>query len=176
MRNLQTIYQNCIDMLDSIGINYGNIVEIKVNKRAKKRWGYCQRVWNGTTRDGKRKYNFYINISHILLDERIGIESLENTIIHEILHTCPGCFDHGNGWKQMAAKVKNKLGYDIQRVDSVQNKIGDSAIYKEYVKPKYIVRCKKCGREVGKQRMCGIVKYPQNWRCGVCHGEFERIV
>lgn len=175
MRDLQSVYWNCRTMMDEIGIDYGNIVEVKVNTRAKNRWGQCHREFVGRDVYGNPKYENTINISAILLDERVPIESLQNTIIHEILHTCPGCANHGAEWKKRAAIVKRKLGYDIKRCSGNQEKGISDAVAKEYVKVKYAVRCKKCGREVGKLRMCGIIKYPQNWRCGVCGGEFERM-
>lgn len=176
MRDLQKVYWNCRTMLDEIGIDYGNIVEVKINTRAKRRWGQCCCKFVGRDTHGNPKYENRIDISAVLLDERVPIEALQNTIIHEILHTCPGCQNHGPNWKARAAKVKRELGYDIKTRDSSQDKGVSSNIASEYYKPKYIVICSNCGREVGRDRMCGIVKYPMNWRCGVCHkGHFERI-
>lgn len=176
MRDLQKIFWDCMGMMDEIGIDYGNIVGVKVNTRAKKRWGQCCRKFVGRDAYGNPKYEHTIDISEILLDERVPLESLQNTIIHEILHTCPGCSNHGPEWKKRAEKVKKELGYNIKRCSGNQEKGISDAVNKEYVKVKYAVRCKKCGREVGKLRMCGVIKYPQNWRCGVCGGEFERIM
>jgi len=176
MRDLQKIYWNCIGLMDEIQMDYGNIVEITVNSRAKRRWGQCRREFAGRASNGEPRYNYYINISQILLDERVPIESLQNTIIHEILHTCPGCSNHGEEWKRRAATVKKKLGYNIKRCTDSDEKGIDDSLIKDYRKPRYIVRCKKCGREVGKQRMCSMVKNPWQWRCGVCGGDFERLV
>lgn len=37
MRNLEEYAIQCMEELDAIGIEYGNIIEIKANTRAKKR-------------------------------------------------------------------------------------------------------------------------------------------
>lgn len=60
MRNLDEYAIQCMEELDAIGIEYGNIVEVKVNTRAKKRWGQCKAIPGG----------YSINISVVLLDER----------------------------------------------------------------------------------------------------------
>ncbi len=39
MRNLHEYVNICKAELDSIGIKYGNIIDVKVNTRAKRRWG-----------------------------------------------------------------------------------------------------------------------------------------
>jgi len=175
MRDLQKVFQNCITMMDEIGIDYGKITEIKVNTRATRRWGQCCHNPTGRYENGYPVYTNSINISAILLDERVPIEALQNTIIHEILHTCPGCQNHGPNWKRRADKVKRELGYNIKRCDSNADKGVSNSVVAEYHKPKYIVKCTGCGREVGHQRMCDIVKYPGFWCCGVCGSRFERI-
>lgn len=86
MRNLTEYAQKCMAELDTLEIQYGNVVEFKVNYRAKKRWGQCKRLSDGT---------FSININAIFLDERNEEQGLKNTIIHELLHTCTDCFNHG---------------------------------------------------------------------------------
>jgi len=175
MRDLHEVFWNCIGLMDEIGMDYGNITDINVNTRAKRRWGQCHATFVGWSSDGEAKYNYSINISEILLDDRVPIESLQNTIIHEILHTCPGCYNHGAEWKRRAAKVKRELGYDIKRCTDADEKGISDSVKDTYEKPRYIVRCKNCGREVKHYRMCDIVKRPYMWRCGKCDGTFERI-
>lgn len=171
MRDLQKVFQNCIVMMDEIGIDYGKIIKVTVNTRAKRRWGQCHIERRGYA----IPTTYSINISEVLLDERVPLEALQNTMIHEILHTCPGCFNHGNGWQLRAEKVKRELGYNIKRIDSREDKGVSNSVAADYVVPKYILRCKKCGVETGKFRMCQVVKHPDNWRCSICHGDLERI-
>ncbi len=173
MRDLQKEFCNCIGLMDEIDMDYGNIVDVTVNRRAKRRWGQCRRKYIGMGSDKKPKYYYTINISEILLDERVPLESLKNTIIHEILHTCPGCANHGPEWKRRAAKVKKELGYDIKRTDTPKEKgVGEDMVSTKQ-KPKYAIRCKKCGQIIIRERMSKIIKYPEYYRCGICGSSFE---
>ena len=52
MRDLEKYALECMEMLDNLGITYGNIKEFTVNTRALRRWGQCCKRPNG----------YYINI------------------------------------------------------------------------------------------------------------------
>ena len=67
---------------------------------------------------GSRKkyteYDYYIEISgHTLNNPE---KSLQNTIIHELLHTIPDGMCHTGEWKKWAKYVSNKTAYTIQRL------------------------------------------------------------
>lgn len=164
MRNLMDYAAECMSELDEIGIEYGNIVEFKVNTRAKKRWGQAKSIPGG----------YSINISSVLLDERNDVEGLKNTIIHEILHTCKGCQNHGENWKRLAAKVNRAYGYNIKRCSSADEK----GVLEETRPPKpvrttntnYVVKCDKCGHVYTRTKMSKLIQHPENYRCGCCHG------
>jgi len=113
MRDLEAIAYECMEKLDALEIPYGNVTEISVNTRAKSRWGQCRHKPDGT---------HTININVELLDESNDIRGLENTIIHELLHTCPGCNNHGPIWKTYAEKVRAAYGYDIKRCSDAAEK------------------------------------------------------
>ena len=107
---------------------------------------------------------------------------MKNTIIHELLHTCKGCMKHTGEWKQLAEKVNRYYGYNIKRCDSADEK-GISEEQKEKIqkertatrKVKYIFKCTCCGQKVERCRESKFTKYPELYRCAVCHGKFERI-
>lgn len=42
-------------------------------------------------------------------------------------------------------------------------------------KVKYIFKCTCCGQKVERCRESKFIKYPELYRCAVCHGKFERI-
>ena len=46
MRDLIAVTLECMEMLDDIGIKYGNIDDVVVNTRARSRWGSCKRMPN----------------------------------------------------------------------------------------------------------------------------------
>ena len=77
--------------------------QVRVNTRAKKRYGRC------IFRDGR----YEIELSARL---QAADSSVVHTVLaHEVLHTCPGCMNHGARWKQYAAKMGERYGYSIQR-------------------------------------------------------------
>lgn len=167
MRDLKKVFDNCMILVEEAGIkDCGNIIDVKVNTRAKRRWGQTKSIG----------YNMYtIDISEILLDEKVPLEALQNTVIHEILHTCPNCMNHGQEWVKRADIVKRRLGYNIKRCSDPKEKGISENILNEYRKPKYVVKCIDCGHEAQRNRMCDIIKHPANWQCGICGGKFQRI-
>lgn len=163
MRDLQQYARECLNELDEIGIEYGNITEFIVNTRAKRRWGLCKTVPGG----------FQISISSILLDERNNEEGLKNTIIHEILHTCKGCLNHKENWKRLANKVNAAYGYNIKRCSNAEEK----GVLEETRPPvpvrqaNYFVVCEDCGKTYSRTKKSKLITNPGRYRCGVCGGK-----
>ena len=155
----------CMKMLDDIGIKHGNVVEWVVNNRAKSRWGLCETLCNG----------YRIQINGELLDEENSEAGLEETILHELLHTCKGCMNHGKEWKALAAKVNQKYGYNIKTQMTACEK-GVKVRYNSmagiYL---YAVKCPDCGRIWKFDEQSDVVENPGFWRCVNCHSKLVRI-
>ena len=163
MRNIKVIVENCCHKLDAIGIEYGKITSVTINTRAKTRWGQCK-LTNGC---------YSISISDRLMEESVDLIHLETTVIHEILHTCNGCMNHGREWKNLAEKVNCAYGYNIKRTTSCEEK-GIDPTENITIKHKYVCDC--CGQVVTRQRESDFTKRYQLYRCGICKkGHFERI-
>ena len=107
---LNAVAEICLEKLDAIGVPYGKITEFTINTRAKKRWGQCRKCPDGT---------YKININVALLDKKC-IDGLVETLMHEIIHTCPGCMNHGPEWKKWADLVGKEYGYSITRTKSAE--------------------------------------------------------
>ena len=60
---------------------------------------------------------------------------------HELIHTCPGCFDHGKKWKKYASVARERLGYLISRTVSPED-LGIADISQE--EPRYKITCNGC--------------------------------
>lgn len=165
MKDLQKLFEQCLRECDNLRIEYGNIIEVTVNTRAKKRWGQtCRR------RDG-----FHINISSVLLRDDVSDEAAKDTIMHEILHTVDGCFDHKAKWQAMADKV-NMFGYKVKRCTSAWEKGIDSSLMETTHHKTYIIRCEKCGAEVIRHRKSDFVICPNFYVHGDgCGGHFVRV-
>ena len=131
--------------------------QVGINRRAKRRLGCC-RFREGT---------YTIEVSAGILQSP---DLLKETLLHELLHTCPGCRNHGPLWKSYAAVVNQALGTSIQRTVKVEEAF--SPLRREEVK--YVLRCQSCGREIKRLRMCKVVKAPWRYRC-LCGGKLKRV-
>lgn len=129
---------------------------VKVNTRTKSRFALCKREGNGFARKGED--SFQIEISSFM--EQAKEIDIRETLAHEILHTCPNCFNHQLQWKVYANKMKRAYGYDI-------NTTGNSVAMGITIpmKRNYVLVCQKCKREIIKERMCKVVKHPEKFHC-----------
>ncbi len=161
MRNLKEYTIRCMKELEAVGIEYGNIIEVKVNTRAKKRWGQCRAVPGG----------YSININAVLLDERNDEQGLKETIIHELLHSCKGCMNHSEKWKRLATKVNRAYNYNIKRCSTAEDKgVQEETTPISLHTVNYVIKCNKCGCTYIRKRMSKVVQHPERYRCGCCGG------
>ena len=161
--NLIQLLAQCEYELASIGIITGAVKEIKINPRFTSTWGYCKKLPNG---------DFAIDLSKRLFEEG-NEKGIKTTIIHELLHTCEGCFNHGAEWKAKAEKVNAAYGYNIKRCTSAKEKgIEETG---RGTKIKYIVVCARCGYEFCRSKESNLIKYPSRYLCS-CGGKLKRIL
>ncbi len=136
-----------------------NIKEIKVNSRVKRRLGGCM-----IEKKPLCAPTYTIEISKHALD--CSEDDIKRIIAHELLHTCPGCFDHGKKWQTYGALVEKQLGYEIRRtIDYKEIGIPEPGGME---KINYVIKCKNCGQEYRRKRMCPLIKNPEKYRCGKC--------
>jgi hypothetical protein len=164
IEELQRLFKICLKEVKAAGIKPGKIVgDVLVNKRYSRRWGTTT-----TRRQGKPDCNHVISVSpHLLLTDE---KSIKNTLVHEILHTCDGCQNHGELWQHYAAIMNRKYGYKIQTKTSNEEKgmvIPPNA--------KYCFRCKKCNKLVFHYKHCNMVDNPDFYVHRNCGGTFELI-
>lgn len=158
-RELKLLTEKLIKELKNIGIPISNHIEdVKINTRAKARFGACKAT---KTVLGKR---FTIEISSEILD--CSEKEVSEIIIHELLHTCPGCFNHGKKWKLYSEVVYQKMGYKIKTTQKYEDFGLEKPQPREQAK--YVIKCKGCGVEFHRKRTCKLVKNPEKYRCGKC--------
>lgn len=136
-----------------------NIKEIKENKRAKKRLGCCKKVMVNQSEE------YSIEISTVL--EQETDQMIKEIIIHELLHTCKGCFNHGKEWKRKAAEVNRMYGYKIKTYAEPKQQDIENKTEPGY---KYIIECKGCGTIGYRKKKSKLIQNPQLYRCGKCGG------
>lgn len=169
MKNLDKLFQESLADIKTIGIPVGNIVKINVSNMKKNTWAYCYKI---PTMDGNNP-NYGIDVSPRLVMDDVSDQSLKDTIAHEILHTCKGCWKHQGQWKRYANIVNNfyKGKYHIQTRESPFDK--GISLDESY---RYVIRCNKCSKEVGIHKKCKTLMTVKENRGGcICGGMFEIV-
>lgn len=116
-------------------------------------------------------YPWKIEVSAMLLEDTVPLDSLYETLIHEYLHTVPGCLNHGKLWSSNAGAVSKALGIDVTRTTQFEDK-GVTDQVEE--KARYIVECQSCKKRLYRFRICGLVEHPEHYRCS-CGGHYQLI-
>lgn len=156
-KRLNFLLEECLKELETIDIRpYGKILSIRENSRTKSRLGCCRQIKGGLF----PQYQLEISI---MLKEWES-QKLKEVIIHEVLHTCKGCLNHGALWKELAAEVNKAYGYSIKRTAEPQN---PENVYR------YRIRCSSCGNTSYRIKKSKIVQKPEIYRCARCGGALE---
>lgn len=148
-----------------IPISYDIESFITFNKRAKSRFAACRKVKN------LEGYSFVIEVGEALM--KADRETVKGVLAHEVLHTCYGCYNHGNRWKFYADKMNSTYGYKIKRTSSYEE-LGLKAPVKEK-KAKYKIVCQKCGSVFVRERKSRLVINTNDYRCK-CGGKLKRMI
>jgi hypothetical protein len=134
--------------------------EVIINYRAKKRFGACK------IKTVKNIKHFQIEIGSALSVS--GDDIIKGVLIHEILHSCEGCCNHGKLWKKYADMINRNYGYNIKRTSTYEEYgIKDK---KEKITYRYKICCSNCSRTSYRIKKSNIVKYPNKYRC-ICGGK-----
>ncbi|SFB99517.1 SprT-like domain-containing protein [Butyrivibrio sp. YAB3001] len=160
MKDFKRLQQECMKEVKDAGIVPGTIGNWMINTRAKKRWGYCRKEIDGT-------YEIQI-AQQLLFDDRISDKACKETIIHEILHTCPGCMNHKEKWKSFAQLMNDKYGYNIKRTTSCIEKGVEETPSQKHISIKYVFTCSGCGAKIYRRRKSKFTKYYKNYICTRC--------
>lgn len=102
---------------------------------------------------------FILNISKYTLEYKDN-KDIDNVIVHELIHTIDGCFNHGREWKSWANKVNYKYGLHVTQY--VPERL---YVTKNETKEKYGIKCDKCNKIIARYK---IMTTPYK---SVCKGE-----
>ncbi|MGN0536458.1 MAG: SprT-like domain-containing protein [Acutalibacteraceae bacterium] len=161
MKDVNAIFEKVKAQAKALNIPFSTNIapNVEINTRAMQRFGMCRKT--GDT--------FTIEIAEVLLsaDEFF----IEQTLAHELLHTCRGCQNHGTLWQQYADRLNRAYGYHISRTNSYE----EMGIEAKKHECKYRMQCMKCGVIVERYRMSGFVSHPEKYLCR-CGGKWKRIL
>lgn len=148
--NLNALLAQVIAQARSISIPVSRSIDpdVVVNTRARTRFGCCR------TRMGRHT----IEVAAALLEA--DEQAIRQVLAHEVLHTCPGCANHGAKWQHWASLMSQRFGYDIRRTDS------HGALGIKDTRPiRYWVICRRCGNRTPRMKRSSLVEHPERYRC-----------
>lgn len=129
---------------------------VQINRRAVSRFGCCR----------LEKEGYVIELAEGLLTASEA--ACRQTLAHELLHTCPGCQNHGPLWKSYAQRMNQAYGYQIARTGTWQ-----ALGLPEAAPVRHLVVCQACGRIFRRSRASALVCHPERYRCQ-CGGQLVR--
>lgn len=168
--SLQSVMAVCEKELRDINVPIRKVEKITFNDRITSTIGRCAH--------GSKKNTFKIEITSKMkgFDEKGGeyLKALKEVIIHELIHTCDGAFNHGYLFKHYAFSANCHYGYNIQRLADYKH-LGVGKTDAERKKEiKYAVKCTRCGALFERTRETKIIKYPERYHCR-CGGALVRV-
>lgn len=167
MADIQELAETAMQYLNQLKIPYGTVSSLTVNSRAM-RYGRCRRLPDGT---------FEIEISARLLRNDVDPKYARNTMIHELLHTCYRCMNHGKRWKSYIARVNDAFGFDISPTPykSTDYSRERSKAVPPPREPKYVFQCRGCGIQTYRFRASDFTRNTDRYFCSKCGGKFKLI-
>ena len=111
------------------------------------------------------------NVFELIPEETVARNRFQTSIIHEFIHTIPGCWDHRRKFQQLCNLIRYRYPeYKLQTSTDTES----CGLVIEEKPPRYTVVCEHCGHEYK------YWKKPRynldNYVCGECkHSNFKLI-
>ena len=159
MNDCDELLAQVMEQARQLGIPFSSKIEpgVRLNTRAVARFGCCK----------LQRGRYYIEVGQAVAQ---GPEkSCREVLAHELLHTCPGCRNHGRQWREYAERMNEAYGYEISRV-TTNASLGVQGLRA----PKYLLRCTRCGAEFPRFRASALTRDPGRYRCK-CGGPLIRV-
>ena len=163
MKDLQKLYALVKAEAISAGIPVSShIMRCSVNTRLRKAMGRCIKKTN------MLGVCYEIEIAGCMVADGVDDMEIRDTIMHELIHTCPGCWDHGNVFHHFADIVNRKYGYHVDTYADREQLEAAGVVIKDpgY---KYMLKCNVCGHEFKRKRWSDVLRYPELYHCA-CGG------
>lgn len=162
----KTIKEEIGKIQSTLGFTHHIELDVKFST-SHARWGSMKTFYgsNNITRYGE------MSLSKMTIEGAKYGDKLKDTVMHELLHLMPNGMNHEGMWKVYANKINSEYGYTISRCSGGT----EYGIPHSVTQKKYAVKCPKCGHVWEFDRMCKVVKYPEQHACGGCMVHLERV-
>lgn len=171
MKDLKRLYLECVSEARSIGLDISDrITGIEVNSRLSRALGRCYAryaVGGG--------YTYRIEVNPCMLADDLDDRIPKNTIMHELVHTCDRCMNHGPEFQRRAMMVNRKLGYHVSTTTD-GDALEAAGVNLKRASDNYGIVCKKCGRVVERRkRWSTTLERIRSYRHSDCGGDLYVI-
>ena len=160
MKDINEYYARCRKMLEDIGVPVGNVVELRVSTL---RSSTSQCVIYPDT------YECMIRMDRRMLNNKTNESDVIDTMLHELIHTIPGCLEHKGMWAEYARQTDEYYGTHVLSCY-------DRFVFEHPEMPVVAVfRCTDCGADfyVRDERMITAVLNGTK-RCDYCKGAYDK--
>ncbi len=113
-------------------------------------------------------YDFWITVTDEFLDRAVPPDWIIAVILHEYIHTVPGCFTHSEKFCEICDVIREKYGYDPT-----------PGLFRKTIKlakkPGVRLFCPKCGRGLdirGESAVKQIIEAETELVCDICGKRF----
>ena len=128
---------------------------------------------NSVTKLGSCKWNGKKYVISLSKHAARAETQIRNTLAHELIHTLPGCMNHGKRFHQYGALVYRRLGILIQ-TKATETEANQSGIRNAYLeRARYKAVCANCQYTIFRLKKSGLIKSPHRYRCPKCGGHFR---
>lgn len=149
---------------------YDNKYNIQIKKISSGMLAICQFCGRDFF-DDQKLFNIIFNPNYLAFSTK---EKIQNTMMHEMIHSLDGCMTHTGRWKQIATRINYLLPqYQITRSSDPGEEYYKNVIEKQY---KYEIECKRCHAKWKYQRMSKTVQSCSQGKATCSCGSREFIV
>lgn len=135
LKDIKEEVKEDVELLAALGYKEAllNFYSCESNARAVRRLGRCTKV-------APQQYIITINSNYLKMAKP---ESVHNTIMHEVIHSLPGCMNHGAKWQNIARRVSAQ--YEFGSITRTHD-LGTDPEYNKYLasKYRYTIECTQC--------------------------------
>ena len=159
------LIKQCIAKLNALNLPISNDILFKTNTGFSK-YGFCKKTPKGETA-------FVIAINKWFEDD-LG---LEETIMHELVHTIDGCYNHGAKFHKYAEMINQEYNLNIAVIGNYKlneraykNKGSKRKVFetKDYnPKTMVLMYCPGCNRQFAIKNTA--IKFNSRWVCKKCN-------
>ena len=174
MKKISDIKKQAVKICNECGVPYED-VPITINYRLQRSLGRTLISRNPILGGVTMKK---IELSETVMNDKAPEDITVITLVHEYIHTVPGCDNHGPNFQKYCRKIMSKypeynMGtYASKEEMNTLHELGLVKTKKE--KAKYTLQCEKCGATWYRASMCKFVKYHDRYKCG-CGGKIKLL-